>query len=274
MAKAARDDYVPYCDPSQTRRMSMEKAGKNAAGDVTAMLSNIVDYLDSIKARDPAPRSRWEILLYPGVWALALHRVAHWLFRGEMYFLARVVNHFSRFLTAIDIHPGAQIGRFFFVDHGFVVIGETAEIGDNVTIYQGATLGGTNPTGGQGGKRHPTIGDNVIISLGAAILGPIYVGANSRIGANAVVTKDVPEGATMVGIPAKPTLVEVKPETQNFVPYGTPCTERFDPATQKLEILQCEMETLQKRLALLLEERAAAAAAKGNSGKKGGRTSA
>ncbi len=252
----------------------MEKAGKNAAGDVTAMLSNIVDYLDSIKARDPAPRSRWEILLYPGVWALALHRVAHWLFRGEMYFLARVVNHFSRFLTAIDIHPGAQIGRFFFVDHGFVVIGETAEIGDNVTIYQCATLGGTNPTGGQGGKRHPTIGDNVIISLGAAILGPIYVGANSRIGANAVVTKDVPEGATMVGIPAKPTLVEVKPETQNFVPYGTPCTERFDPATQKLEILQCEMETLQKRLALLLEERDAAAAEKGNSGKKGGRTSA
>jgi serine O-acetyltransferase len=240
------------------------------AGGKQAMLGNFVEYLDSIKARDPAPRTRWELLLYPGVLALGLHRVAHWLFRGEMFFLARLVNHIARFLTAIDIHPGAVIGKNFFIDHGFVVIGETAEIGDNVTIYQGATLGGTNPTSGQGGKRHPTIGDNVIISLGAAILGPIHVGANARIGANAVVTKDVPEGATMVGIPAKPTLVEVKPETQNFVPYGTPCSERFDPATQKLEILQCEMETMQKRLAQLLEERDAAAAAKSAGRKRRG----
>jgi serine O-acetyltransferase len=252
----------------------METAGQTAAGDIRPMLSNMFEYLDSIKSRDPAPRSRWEILLYPGVLALGLHRVAHWLFRGEMYFLARLVNHISRFMTCIDIHPGAQIGRNFFIDHGFVVIGETAEIGDNVTIYQGATLGGTNPTTGQGGKRHPTIGDNVIISLGAAVLGPIHVGENSRIGANAVVTKDVPEGATMVGIPAKQTLVEVKPETQNFVPYGTPCTERFDPATQKLEILQCEMETLQKRLAILLEERDAAAAAKSAGRRRGGNKSA
>jgi serine O-acetyltransferase len=171
-----------------------------------------------------------------------------------MYFLARFVNHISRLLTAIDIHPGASIGRNFFIDHGFVVIGETAEIGDNVTIYQGATLGGTNPTNGEGGKRHPTIGDNVIISLGAAILGPIHVGANARIGANSVVTKDVPEGATMVGIPARSTLVEVKPATTQFIPYGTPCNERFDPATQKLEILQCELETLRKRVGELIAE--------------------
>ncbi len=234
------------------------------------MLQELTRYLDSIVARDPSPRSRWEVLLYPGVWALGLHRVAHWLFEAELFFLARFVNHFSRLLTAIDIHPGATIGRNFFIDHGFVVIGETAEIGDNVTMYQGSTLGGTNPTNGQGGKRHPTIGDNVIVSLGAAILGPITVGAGARIGANAVVTKDVAEGATMVGIPAKPTLVEVKPETQNFVPYGTPCTERFDPATQKLELLQCEMQVMQKRLAQLLEERDATAAKQSAGRKRGG----
>jgi len=226
------------------------------------MLEHLTRYLDSVVARDPSPRSRWEVLMYPGVWALGLHRVAHWLFEAQLFFLARLVNTFSRFMTAIDIHPGAKIGRNFFIDHGFVVIGETAEIGDNVTMYQGSTLGGTNPTSGEGGKRHPTIGDNVIVSLGAAILGPIHVGAGARVGANAVVTKDVPEGATMVGIPAKPTLVEVKPETQSFVPYGTPCSERFDPATQKLEILQCEIQILQKRLAELLEEREAEKAAR------------
>ncbi len=212
------------------------------------MLNGIISYLDSIKARDPAPRSRWEILIYPGVWALAFHRVAHWLYEADFFFLARAVNHFGRFFTAIDIHPGAQIGRNFFVDHGFVVIGETAEIGNNVTIYQGATLGGTNPTSGEGGKRHPTIGNDVIISLGAAILGPITVGAHARIGANAVVTKDVPEGATMIGIPARSTLVEVTPETQDFIPYGTPCSERFDPATQQIDILKCELEALQRRV--------------------------
>jgi serine O-acetyltransferase len=224
------------------------------------MLQELTRYLDSVVARDPSPRSRWEVLLYPGVWALGLHKVAHWLFEAELYFLARLVNTFSRFMTAIDIHPGAKIGRNFFIDHGFVVIGETAEIGDNVTMYQGSTLGGTNPANGVGGKRHPTIGDDVIVSLGAAILGPIVVGAGARIGANAVVNKDVPDGATMVGIPARPTLVEVKPETQHFVPYGTPCSERFDPATQKLELLQCEMLAMQLRLNSLLEERETKAA--------------
>ena len=221
-------------------------------------MSKLTSYLDSIKARDPAPRSRWEVMLYPGVLAVGLHKIAHRLYRARLFFIARLVNHISRFLTAIDIHPGAKIGRNFFVDHGFVVIGETAEIGNNVTIYQGATLGGTNPTSGQGGKRHPTLGDGVIVSLGAAILGPLDIGAGARIGANAVVTKDVAPGATMVGIPAKPMLVEVTPESQNFTPYGTPCCERFDPATQKLELLQCEMLVLQKRLAELLDEREAA----------------
>ena len=239
-------------------------------GTFGSMFEPLIRYLDSIVARDPSPRSRWEVLLYPGVWALGLHRAAHWLFEAELYFFARLVNHIARFLTCIDIHPGARIGSNFFIDHGFVVIGETADIGDNVTMYQGSTLGGTNPTNGVGGKRHPTIGNDVIISLGAAILGPITVGAGARIGANAVVTKNVPDGATMVGIPAKATLVEVTPETQNFVPYGTPCSERFDPATQRLEILQCELETLQKRLILLLDERDAKAAKPGVSRKRGG----
>jgi serine O-acetyltransferase len=218
------------------------------------MTREIVAYLDSIKARDPAPRTRWEILLYPGVWALALHRVAHWLFKGELYFLARLVNHIARFLTAIDIHPGAEIGRFFFIDHGFTVIGETAVIGDNVTIYQCVTLGGTNPANGVAGKRHPTIEDDVIIGSGAQVLGPIIVAKGARIGANAVVTRDVAPDATMVGIPARATLIDAQ-DYHSFVPYGTPCSERFDPATQQLEILKCEVETLRAKLALLIDQR-------------------
>lgn len=218
------------------------------------MFQGLVAYLDSVKARDPAPRSRWEILLYPGVWALGLHRIAHWLFGGELFFLARLVNHTARFLTAIDIHPGARIGRNFFIEHGFVVIGETSEIGDDVTIYQHATLGGTNPTNGIPGKRHPTIGNGAIISSGAQVLGPITVGPRARIGANAVVTKDVPEGATMVGIPARSTLVDAGQYKTGFVPYGNPCNEMYDPSTQKLEILRCEVEQLRKRLAELIDE--------------------
>lgn len=219
------------------------------------MISNMIEYLDSIKARDPAPRSRWEVLLYPGVWAMAFHRAAHWLYRGQMFFLARFVNHIGRMLTGIDIHPGAQIGNYFFIDHGFVVIGETAEIGDNVTMYQNVTLGGTNPTNGEGGKRHPTIESNVIIGSGAQILGPITVGERARIGAGAVVTDDVPAGATMVGPKARSTLVKAETYSKDFMPYGTPCRELFDPATQSLEILQCEVETLRKKVGELLAER-------------------
>ena len=219
------------------------------------MFRALGEYLDSIKARDPAPRSRWEVLLYPGVLAVGLHKLSHWLFRGELFFLARFVNHFARLFTGIDIHPGARIGEHLFIDHGFCVIGETAEIGNNVTIYQCVTLGGTNPTNGVGGKRHPTVEDDAILGSGAQILGPITVGKRARIGANAVVTQDVPEGATMVGVRARPTLVEAEQYQKDFVPYGTPCSEVFDPATQKLEILQCEMEQLQKRIAAYSEER-------------------
>ncbi len=216
---------------------------------------SLLSYIDSIRARDPAPRSRAEILTYPGVWALGWHKLAHRLFRARLFFLARCVNHFSRATTAIDIHPGATIGRNFFIDHGFVVIGETAVIGDNVTIYQCVTLGGTSPDNGVGGKRHPTIADGAIIGSGAQVLGPITVGPRARVGANAVVTRDVPEGAVMVGIPARPTMVEggQAPE-RRFVPYGTPCSEMFDPATQKVELLRCELEAMRKRLDALLEE--------------------
>jgi serine O-acetyltransferase len=218
------------------------------------------NYLDSIRARDPAPRSRAEILLYPGVWALGLHRVAHRLFRARLFFLARFVNHVSRFLTAIDIHPGARIGRNFFIDHGFTVIGETAEIGDDVTIYQCVTLGGTDPANGIAGKRHPTIGNGAIIGSGSQVLGPVTVGERARIGANAVVTRDVPPGAVMVGIPARATMVDAAESQKAFVPYGTPCAEVLDPQTQKLELLQCEVEQLRQRLAELAAERESGAA--------------
>lgn len=219
------------------------------------MFNSLIAFLDSIKARDPAPRTRWEILLYPGLWAVGMHRVAHWLFEAELYFLARLVNHLARFLTAIDIHPGARIGRHLFIDHGFTVIGETAEIGDNVTIYQCVTLGGTDPANGVPGKRHPTLADGVIVGSGAQILGPILVGERARVGANAVVTKDVPAGAVMVGIPAKPMLVDAAEYAREFTPYGTPCCDGFDPQTQKLELLQCQLVEMQKRIALLMEER-------------------
>ena len=221
------------------------------------MFERLKVYLDSIQARDPAPRSRAEILLYPGVWALGWHRLAHRLFKARLFFLARAVNHWSRWMTAIDIHPGARIGRNFFIDHGFVVIGETAEIGDDVTIYQCVTLGGTSPDNGIAGKRHPTLADGVIIGSGAQVLGPITVSPRARIGANAVVTKDVPEGAVMVCIPAKPTLMEAKTWQREFVPYGTPCSEMFDPASQKLELMRCELETLRKRLDAMIAEREA-----------------
>jgi serine O-acetyltransferase len=213
------------------------------------MFRKLTAYLDSVRARDPAPRSRLEILTYPGVWALAFHRVAHWLFEAELFLLARMVNHTARFLTAIDIHPGAKIGRNFFVDHGFTVIGETAHIGNNVTIYQCVTLGGTNPANGIGGKRHPTIRDNVIIGSGAQVIGPITVGERARIGANAVVTDDVPEGATMVGFKARSTLMPVEDYVREFVPYGTPCHEPCEPDVSRLEALEQQLSEMRAELA-------------------------
>jgi serine O-acetyltransferase len=211
----------------------------------------LLDYLDSVKERDPAARSRWDVVLYPGAWALLYHRAAHWLWTGRLFWLARLVNHVSRFLTGIDIHPGARIGRNFFIDHGFTVIGETAEIGDNVTIYQNVTLGGTNPTTGIGGKRHPTLEDGVVIGSGAQVLGPITVGEGGRVGANAVVTKDVLPRTTVVGIPARPVPVDLVHYSPGFIPYGTPCGEDVDPVRARIATLEEELASLRIELAEL-----------------------
>jgi len=215
------------------------------------MFERLTSYLDSIKARDPAPRSRWEIMLYPGVWALGFHRMAHWFYDAKLYFVARFINHFSRLLTAIDIHPGATIGKNFFIDHGFTVIGETAEIGDNVTIYQCVTLGGTNPTNGEGGKRHPTLCDNVIVGSGAQIIGPITIGERGRVGANAVVMEDVPSGATMIGFKARSTLLPAEEWIKEFIPYGTTpeCEDAEGNRIDCIEKLEGELSALRAEVA-------------------------
>ncbi len=217
------------------------------------MLRNLIAYLDSVKSRDPAPRSRAEILLYPGIWSLAFHRVAHRLYRARLYFLARAVNHLSRFLTGNDIHPGAKIGKRFFIDHGFTVIGETAEIGDDVTLYQNVTLGGTDPANGIAGKRHPTLENGVIVGSGAQVLGPVRVGARARVGANAVVTKDVAEAATMVGIPAHPVAATPEAAHQSFTapsftPYGTTRESGDEPTVADLAQLISRIALLEREL--------------------------
>ncbi len=223
-------------------------SGRNELKKARELASSFIDYLDSVKTRDPAARSRWDVVLYPGVWALGFHRVAHWLWGGGLYWLARLVNHIGRMLTAIDIHPGAKIGQRFFIDHGFTVIGETAQIGDDVTIYQNVTLGGTNPSTGVGGKRHPTLEDGVVIGSGAQVLGPITVGKGGRIGANAVVTKDVLPDTTVVGIPARPVPIDAVHYSPGFVPYGTPCGEDVDPQRLRVAELEEEVAALRREL--------------------------
>ena len=181
------------------------------------------DYLESIKKRDPAAKSLVSIILtYPGVKAVFFHQISNFFYKAGFDLVARIVSQIIRFFTGIEIHPGAKIGRKLFIDHGMgVVIGETSEIGDNVTIYHNVTLGGSSPSidseRQRHEKRHPTIGNDVVIGSGAQIIGPIKVGNNARIAANAVVVKDVPENATMVGIPAKAVKLENK---GSFRPYG------------------------------------------------------
>ena len=180
------------------------------------------DFLQSIIDRDPAAKSKLSLILtYPGVKAVFFHRIANFFHLAKFHLLARIISQLSRFLTGIEIHPGAKIGKNLFIDHGMgVVIGETSEIGNNVTIYHMATLGGIAPSINSNEqrqvKRHPTLGDCVVVGSGAQILGPVIIGANAKIGANAVVTKDVPENAVMVGIPAK----NVGTATEEFKPYA------------------------------------------------------
>ena len=180
------------------------------------------DFLQSIIDRDPAARSKLSLILtYPGVKAVFFHRIANFFSTAKFHLIARIISQFSRFLTGIEIHPNAKIGKNLFIDHGMgVVIGETSEIGNNVTIYHMVTLGGISPSinsnDQRGSKRHPTLMDNVVVGSGAQVLGPVVIGKNAKIGANAVVTKDVPENAVMVGIPAK----NVGTATEEFKPYG------------------------------------------------------
>ena len=180
------------------------------------------DYLNSIKLRDPAAKSLISIVLtYPGVKAVFFHKISNFFYIAGFDLMARIISQTIRFFTGIEIHPGAKIGKNLFIDHGMgVVIGETSEIGDNVTIYHMVTLGGISPSinsnNQRGSKRHPTLMDNVVVGSGAQVLGPIVVSKNAKIGANAVVTKDVPEKAVMVGIPAK----NVGTATEEFKPYG------------------------------------------------------
>ena len=180
------------------------------------------EYLESIIKRDPAAKSKLSVILtYPGVKAVFFHRIANFFSIAKFHLVARIISQFSRFLTGIEIHPNAKIGKNLFIDHGMgVVIGETSDIGDNVTIYHMATLGGIAPSinsdNQRNVKRHPTLKENVVVGSGAQILGPVVVGKNAKIGANAVVTKDVPENAVMVGIPAK----NVGTASEEFKPYG------------------------------------------------------
>ena len=215
------------------------------------MFKRLYETLAAYQARDPAARSKLEIfLLYPGVHAIIRHRIAHWFYVHRLFFIARLISQWNRRRTGIEIHPGAVIGRRFVIDHGMgIVIGETAEVGDDVLLYHGVTLGGT---GKDHGKRHPTIGNNVLIGTGAKVLGPITVGSNSRIAANSVVLKDIPENSTAVGIPAR--VVRLAGEKIDYVKEVDHVHDVPDPITSDLAALREEILRLKRRESELEEE--------------------
>ena len=215
------------------------------------MIKTIKEDILNIKKFDPAPRTSLEIVLsYPGLWAVWIHRISHKLWQMKLKTMARWISTWNRFLTGIEIHPGAQIGRCLFIDHGMgVVIGETAIIGDNCTLYHSVTLGGTSL---EKGKRHPTLGNNVVVGAGAKVLGPITLGNNSSVGANSVVIKSVPENVTAVGIPArfsKPDKPNVKKEIADklFNAYGM-SHDIEDPEANAINLLLNHIEKLDKAL--------------------------
>lgn len=209
---------------------------------------------DAFMARDPAAQSRFEVVLcYPGFHALLFYRASNWLWRNNWRLLGRFVSTIGKLLTLIEIHPGAEIGRRFVIDHGTgVVIGETSIIGDDVTLYQGVTLGGVSPSVDShmqvDQKRHPTLANDVIIGSGAQILGPITIGESARVGANAVVHKDVPAGVTAVGIPAKVVMPRDKTKAKEFVAYGEPVDGVPDPVLRTIEDLRHQVTALMKHV--------------------------
>lgn len=208
------------------------------------LFSKLSEDIDSVVERDPAARSKIEVFLcYPGVHAIILYRFAHFLWGKKFFTTARIISSFARFLTGVDIHPAARIGRRLFIDHATgLVIGETAEIGDDVTLYHGVTLGGTST---QKGKRHPTLGNRVIVGAGAKLLGPIEIGDDARIGSNAVVLKAVPAGATAVGVPAQVVRCRKKAEEKGFEAYAA---EKTDPILDAIEKLKAQVKSLEKQI--------------------------
>ncbi len=224
------------------------------------MFDHIREDVRSVFHRDPAARHFLEVILtYPGLHALLMHRGAHWCWKHRLKLLARLISMFSRWATGIEIHPGAVIGRRFFIDHGMgVVIGETAEVGDDVTIYHSVTLGGTT---WNKGKRHPTLADGVVIGAGAKVLGPVQVGKNSRIGSNSVVTRDVPENATVVGIPGRVINKPDSPEEERrramaekigFSAYGV-ADDMPDPVADAIRVLLDQMHAVDTKIDSMCE---------------------
>ena len=215
---------------------------------IEAIKREVRDDIDAVRQRDPAAKSDIEILfLYSGVHAILCYRVAHKLYLSEHYFSARAISQIARHMTGIEIHPGATIGKSFFIDHGMgVVIGETTEIGDNCTIYQGVTLGGT---GKDTGKRHPTLGDNVLIGAGAKVLGPIKIEDNCKVAANAVVLKEIPENSTAVGIPAKVVRRHGRKVTDDLdqVNIPDPVAMQMSKIEEKLNLLTIELENIKQQ---------------------------
>ena len=229
--------------------------------------------IESAMDRDPAARSSLEVVLcYPGFQAVLIYRLSNALWRRGFYLLGRLVSHLGRFLTGIEIHPGAKIGQSVFIDHGMgVVIGETSEIGDDVTLYHGVTLGGVAPSvdsdSQRGAKRHPSLAANVIVGSGAQILGPVTVGKGAKVGANAVITRDVPAGVTIVGIPGRVVQTQASSADakatedgeEPFAPYGMPIGDIPDPVAKRLEALMNEVRLLQAKVKSLEAELESAA---------------